>query len=177
MGVRPLLDPSELTVVRKGPAATPEFAREWMRILEGDPAAVGASYMADDDPALDRIFPNESCNFRMSAWLRVVERAAAFSFVQCDAPSVSMWTGGTAAPHQPGKAEADIRWHIGVHPQQFARAAIPLDGYHTQHGSTFPLRRRRPRQRAEYSVSKMTINALVCTVAPKQPSQDRNSEF
>src|ERR1019366_7634494 len=33
------------------------------------------------DPALDRIFPNESCNFRMSAWLRVVERAAAFSFV------------------------------------------------------------------------------------------------
>jgi len=76
-----------------------------VRILEGDPAAVGASYMADDDPALDRIFPNESCNFRMSAWLRVVERAAAFSFVQCDAPSVSMWTGGTAAPHQPGKAE------------------------------------------------------------------------
>ncbi len=131
MGGRPLLDPSELTVVRKGPAATPEFAREWMRILEGDPAAVGASYMADDDPALDRIFPNESCNFRMSAWLRVVERAAAFSFVQCDAPSVSMWTGGTAAPHQPGKAEADIRWHIGVHPQQFAQATIPLDGYHT----------------------------------------------
>ena len=43
-----------------------------------------------------------------------------------------MWTGGTAAPHQPGKAEADIRWHIGVHPQQFAQAAIPLDGYHTQ---------------------------------------------
>ena len=137
MGVRPLLDPSELTVVRKGPAATPEFAREWMRILEGDPAAVGASYMADDDPALDRIFPNESCNFRMSAWLRVVERAAAFSFVQCDAPSVSMWTGGTAAPHQPGKAEADIRWHIGVHPQQFAQAAIPLDGYHTQHEAHF----------------------------------------
>src|ERR1700758_1122347 len=126
MGVRPLLDPSELTVVRKGPAATPEFAREWMRILEGDPAAVGASYMADDDPAPDRIFPNESCNFRMSAWLWVVERAAAFSFVQCDAPSVSMWTGGTAAPHQPGKAEADIRWHMGVHPQQFAQAAIPL---------------------------------------------------
>jgi hypothetical protein len=108
-----------------------------MRILEGDPAAVGASYMADDDPTLDRIFPNESCNFRMSAWLRVVERAAAFSLVQCDAPSVSMWTGGTAAPHQPGKAEADIRWHIGVHPQQFAQAAIPLDGYHTQHEAHF----------------------------------------
>src|ERR1700758_3419508 len=89
------------------------------------------------DPALDRIFPNESCNFRMSAWLRVVERAAAFSFVQCDAPSVSMWTGGTAAPHQPGKAEADIRWHIGVHPQQFAQAAIPLDGYHPQHEAHF----------------------------------------
>ncbi len=103
----PLLDLSELTVVRKGSAATPEFAREWMRILEGDPAAVGASYMADDNPALDRIFPNESCNFRMSAW------------------------------HQPDKAEADIRWHIGVHPQQFAQAAIPLDGYHTQHEAHF----------------------------------------
>src|ERR1700730_3509333 len=140
MGVRPLLEPSELTVVRKGPAPTPEFAREWMRILEGDPAAVGASYMADDDPALDRIFPNESCNFRMSAWLGVVERAAAFSFVQCDAPSFSMWTGATAPPHQPGKAEADIRWHIGVHPQQFAQAAIPLDGYHTQHEAHFSWR-------------------------------------
>jgi hypothetical protein len=79
--------------------------------------------MADDDPALDRIFPNEPCNFRMSAWLGVVERAAALSFVQCDAPAVSMWTGRTAAPHQSGKTEADIRRHIGIHPQQFAQAA------------------------------------------------------
>jgi len=133
MCARPFLDPSELTVVREGPVTTPEFARKWMRVLEGDPAAVGASYMADDDPALYRIFPNETRDLRMSAWLWVVESATAFSFVQCDAPAVSMWTGRAAAPHQSGEAEADIRRHIGIHSQQFAQAVTPLDGYHTRH--------------------------------------------
>ena len=152
-----------------------------VRILEGDPAAVGASYMADDDPALDRIFPNESCNFRMSAWLRVVERAAAFSFVQCDAPSVSMWTGGTAAPHQPGKAEADIRWHIGVHPQQFAQAAIPQFLLTAITLSMKHISIKAPQAEATGRVLLVEdddkCSRLHSRWQPKQPSQDRNSEF
>jgi hypothetical protein len=30
-----------------------------------------------------------------------------------------------AALHQAGKAKADIRWHIGAHPEQFAHGSLP----------------------------------------------------
>ena len=99
-----------------------------MRVLQGDPTAVGAPYMADDDPALDRISTDEARDLGMSAGLRVVESATALSFIQRNAPAILMRPGGAAALHQSGKAETDVGRHIGIHSQQFAQAAIPLDG-------------------------------------------------
>jgi hypothetical protein len=60
---RPLLDSPELTIVCEGPVAPPEFAREWMGVLEGDAATVRAPYVADHDAAFDRISPNETGDF------------------------------------------------------------------------------------------------------------------
>ena len=102
-----------------------------MRILEGDPAAVGASYMADDDPALDRISPNETCDLRMSAWLWVVESAAAVSFVQCDSPAVPMWTGRPPRRINPAKLKQISVGTLASIPTLYS-SRPPFNGYHTR---------------------------------------------
>jgi hypothetical protein len=86
-----------------------------MCVLQGDAATVRASYVADDDPTLDWISSDEPCDLGMGTWRWIVECAASVAFIQGDTPTISVWTGCAAPPHQSSKAEADIRRHIGIH--------------------------------------------------------------
>jgi hypothetical protein len=51
----------------------------------------------------------------MGTWRWIVECAASVAFIQGDTPTISVWAGCAAPPHQSSKAEADIRRHIGIH--------------------------------------------------------------
>src|SRR5260370_33165151 len=97
-----------------------------MGVFELDPAAIGAADVADYDPALDRVIADEMRDLRMRARLRVVKAAAALALVKGDAPAVGMRPALAAAPHQPGKAEADVGRHIGAHAQEFAQVTAPF---------------------------------------------------
>src|SRR6266481_1572412 len=105
---RQFLDALELTIMSEIPIAAPQLAGEGVGILERHPAAPGATDMADHDPALDRVTANKACDLGTRARLRVVKGAAALAVVEGNAPAVAVRTALATAPHQPGKAEADI---------------------------------------------------------------------
>src|SRR6266851_10235115 len=115
IGERQFLDAAELTIMSEIPIAAPQFAGEGVRILERHPGAPGATDMADHDPAFDRVTANKARDFGTRARLRVVKGAAALAVVEGDIPAVAVRAALATAPHQPGKAEADIGGDIGIH--------------------------------------------------------------
>ena len=59
----------------------------------------------------------------MRARLRVVKSAATLAVVEGNAPTVAVRAALATAPHQPGKAEADIGRHVGIHSQELAQGS------------------------------------------------------
>src|SRR3954471_14003821 len=91
-----------------------------MGVLQGHPATIGPSNMADHIGALDRVAPDEPRYLGFGAWARVVEAAAPLAVIEGDAPAIGMRTGLTAPAHQASEAEADIGRNIGIHAQKLA---------------------------------------------------------
>src|SRR3954465_11901723 len=134
----PALHPFELAVVGKRPGSAPQFAREWVRVLQrhpspvgaphqraADPAVVGAPHMGDHDAALDRVGPDQASDVGGGAWLRVVEAAAAPPLVEGDAPSVAGRPRRPAPASEVCEAETDVSRHVRTHAEQFTHAGLP----------------------------------------------------
>src|SRR3954447_812982 len=121
----PALHPFELAVVGKRRGSAPQFAREWVRVLQRHPSAVGAPHMRDHDAALDRVGPDQASDVGGGAWLRVVVAAAAPPLVEGDAPSVAVRPRRAAPASEACEAETDVSRHVRTHAEQFTHAGLP----------------------------------------------------
>ena len=95
-----------------------------MSIFQAYPTTVGLADVAQDDPALDRIPPDEFGHFGINTRYRVMKEPAPPPFIEPYAPAVTMRPGLPAPLHQAGKTEADISGYIGAHPEKFTHISI-----------------------------------------------------
>ena len=101
------------------PAATPEFPRKGVCILQANTTAVCLADVADNNLALDGVTFDEFCNLRGHAWPWIVKGTGSTSFIETDPPTILMWPGMAATLDQTRETETDVSRYICVQAQQF----------------------------------------------------------
>src|SRR5690554_7547399 len=81
--------------------------------------------MADDDIRLDRVVGDQPRDGRMDRGVGVTEVPVTPLLVEGDAPAVTVGAGAAAAVEKAGKAEADVRRHVGAHAQELTHGVPP----------------------------------------------------
>src|SRR5690554_4065892 len=81
--------------------------------------------MADDDIRLDRVVGDQPRDGRMDRGVGVTEVPVTPLLVEGDAPAVTVGAGAAAAVEKAGKAEADVRRHVGAHAQELTHGDPP----------------------------------------------------
>ena len=108
-----------------GPVASPEFTGKGVRVFQRHFTTVRLANMGHHRAGLYRVLLHQTGNRRVKAGLRVFKRTTAFAFVKGDTPAIFMRPGSPTALNKPGETKANIGWHIGAHPEQFAHSTPP----------------------------------------------------
>jgi hypothetical protein len=82
--------------------------------------------MGNHGTGFDRIVLYQFGDRRIKAGLRIFKRTAPLTLIERNTPAVFVRPGPSPALNQPGEAKADIGWHIGAHPEQFAHTSPTL---------------------------------------------------
>src|SRR5690606_32090377 len=116
----------DLAVVGTGPVLSPQLTGKRMGVGQADTPHIGLADMADHIFRFDRIALDQLGDGRTVAWRRVMEATNALALIEGHAPAITMGPRLAATLHQSGKAEADIRRHVGTHTHQFTHLTSPL---------------------------------------------------
>ncbi|MNI73992.1 hypothetical protein D3C73_1300490 [compost metagenome] len=109
-----------------GPVAPPQFTRERMGIFQRHFSPIRLTNMSNHGTGFDGIVLYQFGDRRIKAGLRIFKCTATLTFIKRNPPAVFVRPGTSPALNQPGEAKANIGWHIGAHPEQFAHISPTL---------------------------------------------------